>query len=1141
MAAVVVSEPYTTNIEFRLRPTCKNPSPFAAYRDNVICNGLDSLDPLYPYVHGVISGDNAHDEILPIANIKLKGGNDYENNMMENSFHHTDNKSVSEIFNTFGTIQEMPDAATFAKAIELNKDKCHIVDIFTGSYFCPGYNNYIDCADKSYKNFIKTVGLNNPLKPNGGLLLFLFQQYDAFKFSALLNYDLLLYVALVQGDRAYDQPSIEVLDTPLKFVKHMNINVMKFFWKCLLDETQKAIEGDFILYNLGWQQHYLQALAAIRKINFNGIDISKDGNIDNLTWQIDDVFDNNTYPWGITQGTSASSILSLFKQLICCIPRGEGASKKKDKMGCSIGLNNLIASRPNLTIHAAAALHAVCKFMGDTSHITFGNIIQLAKDEMKKVGFLDKLNDLRITLSNPLVPVPITQNDIESIKIHFWVSERPMATRLCVDKQHVKEFSVGIQPTQIIKKLYTNNTFDEKKDQYLLVNFDELQASKAFINDLKNIFDYLNRLIPPPSQRFNDDLDHLKTFPYVPPQNLNTAVKEFNDIHKDELLRLKKQYKNIKLEADIISYLVPGQSIAAVVTILEMKSKTGSLAVNPTIDSRKIPKQINPDGWGTLNKGVKRKAVNIYEQYIFITRSVSLLLEYISLDDVELNDKKKRMVDHLIANNKALYWLIRNLGNLYVKHSGNMYSIISTALATTSNQESDDFCLYASNFIENVVKLNKKIEEVEHIGIPVSFVGGGLDVYEMMQRGLGCSNDEITHGKVVTHDENLKTYVLSLLDRDIPIYLPYDELEIPVNKKSVWEQYNDDKKYLISVANKMLSQEINYKMVGPFIVYFNGETVTFYDDDVIVNVNDGIEIFIKKFIEPIIETVIEYDTATINSFPPPHYTDTDTDYKEYYDSLYEKIFGKLDNIHEYYYNSIIVKHKSHIYTKNYMYHYLMNEHNVHEGAVKLYNLVLEENLPELPSFTDGDIQFIKNYANLSYDTKEIDEIRIINEYNILYKAVYTTVCEILKEMLILEMKKKTESSTGLVSFHPGQKKNPKNSRHHRRPNARNAVNKTLFKEIHPGDSIISTNSRGTKRNTLFEPKNPLPGSRYYSLSSSNSFKRNRISHAGGKHIRTRKYVKSKKLKKTRRLNKRLKKRATNHKNHKIKKYTRRYR
>ena len=182
--------------------------------------------------------------------------------------------------------------------------------------------------------------------------------------------------------------------------------------------------------------------------------------------------------------------LNIFK---CCKPRTEKSSKNQKVSGCAVGLNTLCDKQEG---NVSASLHALCKFIGDSSHITFGNIIQEAKNKMANDKTkIDKLNNLRDKIALHQLN-KLTYDDIKSIKVCFWISERPMATRLCLDKLFVEEYSVGIKPTQIIKKLYKNNIWpSDDIDRYLLVDFDKMTALKASIKDLNEMFDFLLLLV----------------------------------------------------------------------------------------------------------------------------------------------------------------------------------------------------------------------------------------------------------------------------------------------------------------------------------------------------------------------------------------------------------------------------------------------------------------------------------------------------------------------------------------------------------------------------------------------------------------------------------------------------------------------
>ena len=232
------------NLEFRTKMACVG-CPFVI-NDDAQNNYCDNI--LLPYRHSLITSDNIHDAICPIETHTTKGSNDFENDMMEFSRSYN-NYEISKIFCDFGTIKDIEqndddklDDKSKEKSCELNKNKCHIVDIFSGTYYCPGYNNYIDSANKSYDNFLTTVGLKNPFNKDTP---FLFQQNDIFKFTALFNYDLLLYAALIDED-------IPAIDANLDFVKEMNVKVMNYFWGKLMDETEKVVDGDFFLEKINF-------------------------------------------------------------------------------------------------------------------------------------------------------------------------------------------------------------------------------------------------------------------------------------------------------------------------------------------------------------------------------------------------------------------------------------------------------------------------------------------------------------------------------------------------------------------------------------------------------------------------------------------------------------------------------------------------------------------------------------------------------------------------------------------------------------------------------------------------------------------------------------------------------------------------
>ena len=310
--------------------------------------------------------------------------------------------------------------------------------------------------------------------------------------------------------------------------------------------------------------------------------------------------------------------------------------------------------------------------------------------------------------------------NIEKIKIKFWVAERPMATRLCLDKQIVEEYSVGIHNNtgQIIKKLFNKPIED---DEYLSVNFDTLAYSKTILDNLTEIIrdiddnlDYYQPFFQPPNDiLIRPELTRLNGLKRTIASALqgdkiifNADVKTLNEASVDfiKIYKEKKLLKNIK---DLIP-VIGKQSIKDFVGKLEMGGKSGVLTVAPSDDLRKIPKQTSAQGWMELKKEVKKDG-NIKKQYTFLTKIISFLSEYCELNGTDINAIR----DLLKTNNSDLYWLIKNLGILYVKHSTNVHNIIANSIEQVAkeSESSADFYLYISNLIENVVKLSKRDQQ----------------------------------------------------------------------------------------------------------------------------------------------------------------------------------------------------------------------------------------------------------------------------------------------------------------------------------------------------------------------------------------------------------------------------------------------
>jgi hypothetical protein len=837
-------------IIFSLRPSCDTPSPFNGNNiGSSICGELKNN----PYQHAVVSGDGGHDEVLPIPDLNTKGsssgGKSYEDNMMVNSLNF-DKIKMEDILNTYGTKLKIPNDKdkTNYKPLELNEDICNIVDVFSGSHFCPGYNNYIDCAEKSYKNFIDTLGLKNPLKEKDPGDVLLKQNDKIFKFSAILNYDILLYAYFLSTT-----PTPPQLDgvTNIEKTIQMNISVMNILWENLLTETQAAIDGDHILQlnvnaSTTWRDCYTSAITLLKKIKFNSIE-KKDGNINYMNWSVDG---GVKYPWGITQGTSATSILQVLKQIVakinCCIPRNAGGSKKTDKTNCSKGLNELIkvfATDATNKNNIAASLHAICKFIGDTSHITFGNLIQNAKDAPNISEKVKLVYDI-FGYTGEQSDIEKIKTNIEKIKINFWVAERPMATRLCLDKQIAREYSVGIHNNtgQIIKKLFHQPIED---DEYLSVNFDTLAYSKSILDNLNEMFDDISKSFPDlKNDALNTELTGLNgtktnilTATKEEQTTFNTGVKDFNK-KLDDLINT---YKIRKIEKNVKEALDKNINMEKFINILEMGGTRGVLT-KPVTDLRKIPKQTSAQGWMELKKEVK-KGKDIKDQYDFLTNIISLLLDYCSLKDTDISAVKANVE----IKKSDLYWLIKNLGNLYVKHSTNVHNIIVNSIEQVAkeSESSADFYLYISNLFENIVKLNLIFDNNV-------FVGGAKNkkevfIQELMVRGLGTADLEIPY----ENQKLLKTYVLSLLERNVPIYMDErnDTGEIIVPKSTVWDTYTSDKKYLLEGLKINGFQSGSPCFFGPFYIPLNETKIQEVDE--------------SKIINEIIDTVVEFDTLLV--------------------------------------------------------------------------------------------------------------------------------------------------------------------------------------------------------------------------------------------------------------------------------------
>jgi hypothetical protein len=864
---LVTIKPEAT-IPFRLRPNCKTPSPFNPSNINQICTELSIPDP---YKHAVVSGDGGHDEVLPIPNLNSKGsssgGKSYEDNMMVNSLNHS-NENMASILNSYGTAKKIEGkTSTPVQYLELNKDACNIVDVFSGSHFCPGYNNYIDSADKSYKNFTDTLKLSkNPLTKKDIVVdnLLIKHNYQTFKFTALLNHDILLYAYTLTLDPSKAIPVPNPL-TP-QYVKNMNIAVMNLLWINLLKETEAAIKSDSILTlpikSKTWTYCYTQAIKLLERITFVDIEITY-GNINYMKWSIPE--SAQTYPWGITQGTSASSILQVLKTIIsCCIPRSAGASKKNDKTACSTGLKlliNTIAGADNIPYknEIAASLHAICKFIGDTSHITFGNLIQKAKDAptiAEKVRTVYTIFGIDATIT----PETIKKN-IEDIKIKFWISERPMATRLCLDKHVVKNYSVGISNVtgQIIKSLYLQPIAD---DEYLSVDFDPLALSKSIVANTNAIFSDIRNNF---SSLMDDSYTRLDSVRAAIDGSMNIIITSMT-VSEEEKTQINNAVKDLKADPDLSTLIetyniaklkkdkddalnkISGiSSIKKIVDLLEKGATSGSLTKECT-DLRRIPKQTSAQGWIDLKKAVLKKGTET-TQYENLKNAISLLLSYISLDHVKNTAEVKMTLETRYTH---LYWLITNLGNLYQKHSTNIYNIIANAIdqIAKESESTSEFYVDISSLIENVVTLHHYF--LERPVVANSEISGGTNpfIQDLIIRGLGSSE---------RGEEVLKTYVLFLLEQNVPIYI--DEIDedniIRVPKSSIWKRYNEDKEKVAHALHKLaelpevaeLPEGTTICFFGPFKVVKNTEPHIENNED-----ND---------LNDIISNVVEYDTTFI--------------------------------------------------------------------------------------------------------------------------------------------------------------------------------------------------------------------------------------------------------------------------------------
>ena len=851
-------------IPFRLRPNCKTPSPFNPSNINQICTELSIQDP---YKHAVVSGDGGHDEVLPIPNLNSKGsssgGKSYEDNMMVNSLNHS-NENMASILNSYGTAKKIEGkTSTPAQYLELNKDACNIVDVFSGSHFCPGYNNYIDSADKSYKNFTDTLKLSkNPLTKKDIVVdnLLIKHNYKTFKFTALMNHDILLYAYYLTLDPSKAIPIPNPL-TP-QYVKNMNIAVMNLLWINLLKETEAAIKSDSILTlpikSKTWTYCYTQAIKLLERITFVDIEIT-DGNINYMKWSIPG--SAQTYPWGITQGTSASSILQVLKTIIsCCIPRSAGASKKNDKTACSTGLKlliNSITGADNIPYknEIAASLHAICKFIGDTSHITFGNLIQKAKDAptiAEKVRTVYTIFGIDATIT----PETIKKN-IEDIKIKFWISERPMATRLCLDKHVVKNYSVGISNVtgQIIKSLFSQPIGD---DEYLSVDFDPLALSKSIVANTNAIFSDIRNNFPSLMDESYTRLDSVRKSidermnTIITPEEktqINNAVKDLKaDPDLSTLIVTYNIAKLTKDKDDALKKIKEINNIKKIVDLLEKGATSGSLTKMCT-DLRRIPKQTSAQGWIDLKKAVLKKGTET-TQYENLKNAISLLLSYISLDHVKNTAEVKTTLQTQYTH---LYWLITNLGNLYQKHSTNIYNIIANAIdqIAKESESTSEFYIDISSLIENVVTLH--LYFLERPVVANSEISGGTNpfIQDLIVRGLGSSE---------RGEEVLKTYVLFLLEQNVPIYI--DEIDenniIRVPKSSIWQRYNEDKELVAHALRTLaglpgvaeLPERTTICFFGPFKV-------------VVKNSKPHIENNPDDDLISIISNVVEYDTTFI--------------------------------------------------------------------------------------------------------------------------------------------------------------------------------------------------------------------------------------------------------------------------------------
>jgi len=544
--------------------------------------------------------------------------------------------------------------------------------------------------DKKLKNPIKVLPGNT--NPGGiGQQLHAIIRSDRLKYTAYFNYDLLLFDYITTkfpldttelkskvkrvinntSEPLSNNPSEPLSPTEILVINTVNIN---FLWCYLMLYCYKCVDGDeFFRTNKLYQTGYFEALIKLTQIRFDSFSTNGDDYISNpyiyyrgstatnilkdehsvFLPYIEDmcnqiyssqpgfgIIENVKLAGGVEYVTSQSMAATCMSQFLKLIfPGRSKTTGDAIKIACMTDINKLFNLTGNKTY--AGYGWSILKFSGDSSHIVFGEIMEVIK----------------ASYSN--------SNSINNIEIIYAISERPLLARLLAAGKNVYSAFNSVFSTNF------KGTGSENKGLRHAALYIQWDKTKQFVNIVQGLVSKFNEIYTSNKININNTeiqqlIDLYDKFISILSNNLTGAQNPglLQLQQQQQLLQLQQQQQplNPTIFIQYFNYLVKTPTVDTFLTTynkIKLESKlTGKITNVPQQFSNLViylgggNRGAGHTNWLMVMKAFSsmgsqiNNAISIQNEFDSMYEIVNLLVEYY----IEINGLEPQFISNIFLD-----------------------------------------------------------------------------------------------------------------------------------------------------------------------------------------------------------------------------------------------------------------------------------------------------------------------------------------------------------------------------------------------------------------------------------------------------------------------------------------------------------